>query len=76
MGEKLLQLTLPFFFDTLQLKTVYSEPYALNAAPNKTFKKVGFEYLRQYVTTPGALNFQQPVKRWELTKEEFQRKKK
>ena len=76
MGEKLLQLTLPFFFDTLQLKTVYSEPYALNAAPNKTFKKVGFEYLRQYVTTPGTLNFQQPVKRWELTREEYKRKKK
>ena len=76
MGEKLLQLTLPYFFDTLKLKTVYSEPYALNAAPNKTFKKVGFEYLRQYITTPGALNFQQPVKRWQLTLEQYNRLKK
>ena len=76
LGEKFIQLTLPYFFENLKLKTLYAEPYALNPAANKALNKVGFEYLRQYVTTPGALNFQQPVKRWELTKEQYLKKKK
>src|SRR5882672_5013550 len=76
MGEKLLLLTLPFFFEKLKLKNIYAEPYALNTAPNKILNKVGFEYLRQYTTTPGALNFQQTVKRWQMTKEQYLKIKK
>jgi hypothetical protein len=60
-GRKITSTNIPFFFDTLQLKTVYSEPYALNAAPNKTFKKVALEYLRQYVTTLAHLISSQPL---------------
>ena len=60
-------MTLPFFFEKLKLRRLFSEPYALNEAPNKTLKKVGFELVKEYTTIPGSLNFEQPVKRWEMT---------
>jgi RimJ/RimL family protein N-acetyltransferase len=64
-------MTLPYFFDSLQIKRLYSEPYALNEAPNKTLERAGFELEKEYITTPGSLNFEQPVKRWVMTKERF-----
>lgn len=70
-GLQLLKLTLPYFFDHLQLKRLYCQPYALNDAPNKTLKKLGFEFEEEYITTPGSLNFEQPVKKWLLTAERF-----
>ncbi|NUO00432.1 MAG: GNAT family N-acetyltransferase [Saprospiraceae bacterium] len=66
-GVALVKMALPYFFNNLQLKRLYCEPYALNPAPNKTLAKVGFTLIREYVTTPGAINFEQPVKLWELT---------
>ncbi|MCE3281280.1 MAG: hypothetical protein K0Q66_17 [Chitinophagaceae bacterium] len=71
MGTKLLKLTLPYFFKELQLKTLWCEPYALNPAPNKTLEKAGFEFMKEYVTTPGVFNFEQPVKQWRMTAERF-----
>ena len=71
MGTTLLKLTLPFFFKKLKLKTLYCQPYAINDAPNKTLLRVGFEFEKEYVTIPGSLNFEQPVKRWLLTRERF-----
>jgi len=71
MGARLVSLTLPFFFDTLKLKRVYCEPYALNEAPNRTVKKAGFTFLKEYITTPGWINIEQPVKRWVITREKF-----
>jgi RimJ/RimL family protein N-acetyltransferase len=65
-------MTLPLFFERLQLKKLYCEPYALNSAPNKSLEKVGFEFIKEYITIPGSLNFEQPVKRWELSYEKFQ----
>ena len=65
-GAALVRMTLPYFFKNLQLKTLFCEPYALNPAPNRTLEKVGFKLVREYVTTPGYLNFEQPVKRWAL----------
>lgn len=59
------------FFRDLQLKVLYSEPYALNEAPNRTLEKVGFLLEKEYITTPGSLNFEQPVKRWMLTRARF-----
>lgn len=38
-----------------------------NPAPNKTLKKAGFELVKEYVTTPGPINFEQPVKLWCLS---------
>lgn len=71
MGAELVKKSLGIFFDTLQLETIYCEPYALNPAPNKTLAKVGFRLLKEYVTSPGPLNFEQPVKLWQITRQNF-----
>lgn len=73
MGTALVKMTLPWFFENLKLKKLYCEPYALNPAPNMTLEKVGFTFVRQYVTTPGWINFEQPVNLWELSYEAFTR---
>ncbi|MBC7775278.1 MAG: GNAT family N-acetyltransferase [Phycisphaerae bacterium] len=71
MGTDFVKLTLPHFFENYHLKTLYCEPYSLNPAPNKTLEKVGFQFVKEYVTTPGWLNFEQPVNLWELSRERF-----
>jgi RimJ/RimL family protein N-acetyltransferase len=71
MGAALVKMTLPYFFEKYGLKTLYCEPYALNPAPNKTLEKLGFHFVKVYVTTPGWLNFEQPVNLWELTRDQF-----
>ena len=71
MGADLVRLSLPWFFENLELQFLYSEPYAHNPAPNRTLEKVGFEYLKTYTTTPGSLNFEQEVKRWALSREKY-----
>lgn len=71
-GQELIRMTLPFFFRTYELKKVYSEPYALNPAPNKTLEKAGFTFVKKYMTTPGWINFEQEVNRWEMTREQFE----
>jgi RimJ/RimL family protein N-acetyltransferase len=71
LGTQLVWLSLPFFFDNYLLKTLYCEPYALNPAPNKTLEKVGFHKIREYVSIPGWLNFEQPVQLWQLTREQY-----
>ena len=75
MGAALVRMSLPWFFENLRLKRLFCEPYALNPAPNKTLEKVGFDFVKEYVTIPGFVNFEQPVKRWELTYEKFKRLK-
>ena len=64
LGSRFVKMTVPLFFKNLQLKKIYCEPYALNPAPNKILEKLGFEFEKEYITTPGFLNFEQPVKRW------------
>lgn len=71
MGCELVKLTLPYFFKNLQLQTLYCEPYALNPAPNKTLPKVGFKFLRSYVTVPGMINFEQEVNLWQINATEL-----
>ncbi|MCB9448282.1 MAG: GNAT family N-acetyltransferase [Flavobacteriales bacterium] len=68
LGAELVRLSLSHYFKKLNLKTLYSEPYALNPAPHCVLEKVGFRFVKEYVTTPGFINFEQPVKRWELTR--------
>ncbi|UKJ06498.1 GNAT family N-acetyltransferase [Solitalea lacus] len=70
-GAQLVKMSLPYFFQNLQLKTLYCEPYSFNQAPNRMLEKVGFRMVKEYQTIPGALSFEQPVKRWELTYEAF-----
>ncbi len=71
IGSTLLKMSLNYFFKNLQLKRLLCEPYALNPAPNKTLEKAGFDFIKEYITTPGAFNFEQPVKQWEMTHEKF-----
>jgi RimJ/RimL family protein N-acetyltransferase len=66
MGTEFVKMALPWFFEKLHLKILYCEPYALNPAPNKTLEKIGFNFVQKYRTTPGFLNFEQEVNRWEL----------
>jgi RimJ/RimL family protein N-acetyltransferase len=66
LGVAFIKKSLPFFFNQLHLKKVYSEPYALNEAPNRTLAKAGFHFIKEYTTVPGSINFEQPVKRWEI----------
>jgi RimJ/RimL family protein N-acetyltransferase len=72
IGHDLLKMTLPYFFDTFKLKSLYCEPSASNPAPNKTLEKVGFDFVKQYETTPGWINFHQAVNRWCMNKEKYQ----
>jgi RimJ/RimL family protein N-acetyltransferase len=71
LGAAFIQLSLPVYFEKLRLKKLYCEPYALNPAPNKTIEKAGFVLEKEYITIPGSLNFEQPVKRWVLTLEKL-----
>ncbi|MEM8808074.1 MAG: GNAT family protein [Cyanobacteria bacterium P01_G01_bin.38] len=59
------------YFEAFELQNLFCEPYAMNPAPNKTLAKVGFEFVKQYNTTPGWINFHQTVNRWALSKEKF-----
>jgi RimJ/RimL family protein N-acetyltransferase len=68
LGNRFVKMTLPYFFENLQLQTLCCEPYALNPAPNKLLEKAGFVFVKEYTTIPGALNFEQPVNHWEISK--------
>ncbi len=72
MGLKFLKLTIPFYFEKLELKKLVCEPYSENIAPNRTLRKLGFDLIRTYETIPGPINFQQTVNRYELTEKQFQ----
>ena len=43
------------------LKRLYCEPYAHNAAPNRTLAGTGFRLVKQYRTSPGAIHFEQEL---------------
>lgn len=75
IGNKLVKMTIPYFFKNLQIKTLYCEPYTLNPAPNNTLMKVGFHFVKEYVTIPGYINFEQPVNLWQMTAEMFESNK-
>ncbi|RAK68433.1 GNAT family N-acetyltransferase [Hymenobacter edaphi] len=72
-GRQLVRLALPRFFAAYALQRLYCEPYALNPAPNHTLAQLGFRFVREHVCTPGSINFEQPVKLWELRREDLQR---
>jgi RimJ/RimL family protein N-acetyltransferase len=71
LGSQFVRKSIPFFFEAFSLRVLYCEPYALNPAPNKTLTKLGFEFVRNYETTPGIISFPQSVNRWQLTEERF-----
>lgn len=73
LGLQLVEQSIPHYFDNFKIKTLWCEPYALNAAPNKTLGKLGFEFIQEYETVPGAISFLQSVKQWRLTENDLKR---
>ena len=71
MGTELVKRSLPFFFEKFKLKKLCCEPYSLNPAPNKTLEKIGFTFIRSYVTVPGSISLEHEVNLWELSREQF-----
>lgn len=65
----LLKPSIVHFFERFELRELFCEPYASNPAPNKTLPKVGFRLVKTYQTTPGWINFHQPVNRWVLDRQ-------
>lgn len=72
MGSKLVRLSLPNFFNNLELEVLYCEPHARNPAPNITLERLGFTFVKEYTTIPGSINYEQPVKRWALDRKKWQ----
>jgi len=72
-GIAFMKMTLPWFFEKYKLKKLYCEPYALNPAPNKILEKTGFKFIKEYITTPGWLNFEQPVNLWMMSDDRFKK---
>jgi RimJ/RimL family protein N-acetyltransferase len=71
LGLQFVKMTLPWFFEKMELQKLCCEPYSLNPAPNKTMEKLRFEFIKEYITVPGWINFEQPVKHWELSYEKY-----
>lgn len=68
-GVALVRQTAQIYFETLRIDELYCEPYAFNAAPNRTLQKAGFQFVMTHGTVPGPLNFHQPVNRWLLRRD-------
>lgn len=66
IGVILLRKSVFHFFEVLGLKTIYSEPYSKNVAPNKALEKAGFLFEKTHTTVPGSINFEQEVNRWKI----------
>jgi RimJ/RimL family protein N-acetyltransferase len=71
-GVEFIKMSLPYFFVNFKLKRLYCEPYALNNAPNKTLRKSEFDFIEQYETIPGWLNFHQAVNKWCMDFKKYQ----
>lgn len=64
LATELIRLSLPLYFRNFRLREIYCEPYSLNPAPHRVLEKSGFVFEKEYVTIPGSICFEQPVKRW------------
>jgi RimJ/RimL family protein N-acetyltransferase len=71
IGSSLVRLSLPYYFQNFKLNELFCEPNSHLLAPNKTLEGLGFELVKEYETTPGWINYHQPVKRWRMTKNGF-----
>ena len=64
-------MTVPYYFTNYHLQRLYCEPSALNEAPNKVIEKAGFNFVKNYITIPGWLNFEQEVSLWKMDDDAF-----
>ncbi len=66
LGTNFVKLSASKYFEVFELRYLYCEPNALNAAPNRTLQRAGFTYLFSHETVPGPINFRQVTTRWVL----------
>ena len=66
LGTELLRKSAKFYFERFNLKKLVREPWAENPAPNRVLQKLGFTFVRRYVTTPVVIAYEQEVNRYEL----------
>jgi RimJ/RimL family protein N-acetyltransferase len=64
MGTEFLRQSANTFIRKFALKSLYSEPYAENPAPNRALSKLGFRFIKRYWTVPGFVNFDQEVNQY------------
>lgn len=63
-GVEFVKLSAAHYFTVLRLRRLYSEPQALNIAPNRTLQRAGFQYVLSHSTRPGPINREQLATRW------------
>lgn len=71
LGSEFVRKTIPYYFSNFELERLYCEPNAYNPAPNKTLKKVGFEFIQTYQPPAGWINFPQELNSYVITKQEL-----
>lgn len=67
LGTAFMRASIDIYIQRFSLKRVILEPYAENPGPNRLLHTLGFSLVKRYRTTPGAINFEQDVNRWQLT---------
>jgi RimJ/RimL family protein N-acetyltransferase len=67
LGIWFFKQSINYFFKEFELSKLICEPYAENPAPNRVLKKLGLVPVKKYLTTPGLINFEQFVNRYEIT---------
>lgn len=71
LGYQFLQKSIPEIMDSLELNTLFCQPYALNPGPNKTLEKLGFEFVEKKHMIPNEKSFEQDVCVWKLEKHQI-----
>jgi RimJ/RimL family protein N-acetyltransferase len=66
LGVDFVKQSARIYFQALELERLFSEPNALNVAPNRTLQRAGFCFLFTHETVPGPINFPQLAARWVL----------
>lgn len=72
LGSQMVALALPVFFEKLELQKLVCEAAAKNPAPNRTMARLGFTFVKTYVTVPAGWNFELEVSRWKMSREQFE----
>ncbi len=75
-GREMVNQSLDFFFNKIELQELLCEPYAENPGPNKTLAKLGFSWIKKYTTIPGSINFEQEVNQWKMSLSDYKNRNK
>jgi RimJ/RimL family protein N-acetyltransferase len=64
IGTECVRKSIEIYFENFRLKKLFCQPYALNVQAHRTLQKVGFKYVKTYMTVPGPINYHQAVTQW------------